>query len=185
MLLHHLIWWMIRTVTDALLSRYYQRYYQRRRRYWEDAKGRWWDSRENLQVWSVASYRTRDVYRAWILHRSGFDVAHGRGVRIREARMMSPIIPWNTWAPVLRYTLLFAPPRGKVYENEHALSVTGTVVGSARRRGQIARPLRVLSASKLFSANRKNSLPPSLPPCFPQNPSARHPCFCTSLHFLS
>lgn len=37
---------MTRSITDALLSKHY-----RRRRYREDAKGRWWDSRENLQVW--------------------------------------------------------------------------------------------------------------------------------------
>lgn len=53
-----------------------------------------------------ASYRSWDVYRAWILHRSGFDDAvqgrggdERRGGGVGEARMMSPIIPWNTWAP--------------------------------------------------------------------------------------
>lgn len=150
------MWWMIRSVTDELLSWHY-----RRRRYREDAKGRWWDSRENLQVWSVASYRSWDVYRAWILHRSGFDdvvqVPGGGGGRSGKqgwCRLLSRGTPEPPFSVTRRPRPL---PWESVWKRARTLSVSST---SAKLHD-----LGVLSAPKLFPANRKNSpTSPAFPP---------------------
>ena len=66
---------------------------------------------------SVPSYRSWDAYRAWILHRSGFDddtEGEGEG---SEVGMMSPIIRRNTWAPDSQLHVGRAFSR-RVYENQ-------------------------------------------------------------------
>lgn len=84
----------------------------------------------------------------------------GEGGGGERARMMSPIIPVEHLSPVLRYTPDPSPPelsrvsREKVYENEHALSVAfhrrrrrrrqRRCRCLCRRRGQIARPPRII-----------------------------------------
>lgn len=89
------------------------------------------------------------------------DTSTGGGGKIGEARMMSPIIPWNTWAPVLRYTSVSSPPVRKCMKTStHSLRVVG--VGVAAK----LHDLGVLSALKLFPANRKNS--PTSPLSSPQ-----------------
>lgn len=131
------------------------------------------------------SYRSWDVYRAWILHRSGFDDAvqrwkGGRGERIGEARMMSPIIPWNTWAP-FSVTCWSRHPRS-LPRLARARKCMKTSTHSPSPTSAKLHDLRVLSP-KLFPANRKNSPSSPAKPPLVLHP-ARLPRFSASLHFL-
>lgn len=160
----NLIWWMIRSITDALLSWHY-----RRRRYREDAKGRWWDSRENLQVRSVASYRSWDVYRAWILHRSGFDDVVQVPGGDRGSKDDVAYYPVEHLSPVLRYTLISTPPARKCMKT------------STHSPSSASRPNCTTSA--YYPSLNYSPLTAKIAPCL-LPPFARLPRFSASLHFL-
>lgn len=79
----------------------------------------------------ITSNRSWDVYRAWILHRSRFDDAmrrrEGSGkqgwCRLLSGGTPEPPFSVTRWYPRALYSCV---AREKVYENEHALSVTTT-----------------------------------------------------------
>lgn len=105
----------------------------------------------------------------------------GGGGRIGEARMMSPIIPWNTWAPRSPSRAGPARPRSPL-RVARARKCMKTSTHSPSPASAKLHDLRVLSAPKLFPANHKNSPSP------PANPLILHPArlpqFSASLHFL-
>jgi len=169
------------SVTDALLSGHYQR-----RRYREDAKGRWWDSRENLQVWSV-----EQVTEAETCIEREYYIDQGLTMRYKEeweggaeesrkqgwCRLLShgtpePRSPLRA-GPAIPVLLRVARARKCMKTSTHSPSPTSAKLHD----------LRVLSVPKLFPANHKNS------PSSPANPLILHsarplPQFSASLHFL-
>jgi len=118
------------------------------------------------------SYRSWDVYRAWILHRSGFDDAVQRWESGREegesgkqgwCRLLS------CGTPEPRSPLRAGPATPVLFRVARARKCMKTSTHSPSPTSAKLHDLRVLSAPKLFPANRKNS------PLFPANPLVLYP----------
>lgn len=168
------IWRILSLSLSQQLTRYCQGIkFRQWRRYREDAKGRWWDSRENLQVWSVEQVTEAETciereyyidqgltmrYKEW--EGGGGEAESGKQgwCRLLSRRTPEPRSPLRA-GPVTPVLFHVARARKCMKTSTHSPSPTSAKLHD----------LRVLSVPKLFPANRKNS------PSTPASPLALHP----------
>lgn len=156
------------SVTDALLSGHYQR-----RRYREDAKGRWWDSRENLQVWSVEQVTEAEtcIEREYYIDQ-GLTMRY-KGGKVggrRENRGSKDDVayyPVEHLSPVFRYVLVLPPPFSSVPRARESVWKRARTLRHRRRPN--------CTTSAYYPSLNYSPLTAKIAPCLPQTLSSSTP----------